>query len=129
MCIEKGDVRSYVAYTSLKTSKKNDWYFNSGCSRHMTREKNFLKSIQSCSTRHVTFRDKVKGKVLRRGQLYVPRMPKLKDVSFVEGLKANLTSISQLCDDGLFMNFTREKCMVMNLSNQCVMEGTRSSDN
>ena len=56
-------------------------------------------------------------------------MPKLKDVLFVEELKANLISISQLCDDGLFVNFTRGKCMFMNLSNKCVMEGTRSSDN
>ena len=92
----------------------------------MTGENNFLKNIQSCSTKYLTFGDGVKGKVLGICQLDVPRMPKLKDVSFVEGLKANLTSISQLCDDDLSVNFTKGKCMVMNLSNQCVVEGTRS---
>ena len=29
-CRRKGDVHSYVAYTSLKVSEKDDWYFDSG---------------------------------------------------------------------------------------------------
>ena len=95
----------------------------------MIGEKQFLRDIQPCSTSHVTFGDDVHGKVLGRGLLDVPRLPKLKDVLLVEGLKANLISISQLCDQDLFVKFTRGKCTVMDLSNQCIMEGTRSSDN
>ena len=94
-------MHSYVAYTSLKVSEKDEWYFDSRCSRHMTREKQFLRDIQPCSTSHVTFGDDVQGNVVGRGLLDVPGLPKLEDVLLVEGLKANLISISQLCDQDL----------------------------
>src|ERR1051325_8240965 len=32
-----------VAHTSLRVSAKKDWYFDSGCSKHMTGDKNLLK--------------------------------------------------------------------------------------
>ena len=51
------------------------------------------------------FRNGVKGKVHGPGLLDVPGMPKLEDVLLVEGLKANLISISELCDQDLFVKF------------------------
>ena len=47
----------------------------------------------------------------------------------VEGLKANLISISQICDLGLNVHFTREKCHVFDSSMNYVLEGSRSLDN
>jgi len=77
----------------------------------------------------VTFGDGVKGRVLRKGVLDVDGFPRLKNVLLVEGLKANLISISQLCDQDLHVKFSKNKCLVFNKSERCVMEGSRSSDN
>ena len=46
-----------------------------------------------------------------------------------EELTTNLISISQLCDQNLFVKFTKNTCKVFNNSKKCVMEGARSSDN
>jgi hypothetical protein len=40
------------------------------------------------------------------GKLQYSGLPKLDDVLLVKGLKANLISISQLCDQGLKVDFT-----------------------
>ncbi|XP_024019486.1 uncharacterized protein LOC112091030 [Morus notabilis] len=127
--VRKSDLSCHAAYTSLKASTTNSWYFESGCSRHMTGERSFLKNFKSLTDGHVTFGDGVKGKVLGRGILDVDGLPKLKNVLLVEGLKANLISISQLCDQELFVSFSKNKCRVLDEEENCVMEGSRSSDN
>ena len=60
-----------------------------------------------------TFGDNVKGSVLGLGSLNVLGLPKLRDVLFVGGLKANLISINQLCDQDLFVKFTKDKGIVI----------------
>ena len=47
----------------------------------------------------------------------------------MEGLKANLLSISQLCDQKLNVKFTKDSCKMLNRSGEVVLEGSRSSDN
>lgn len=37
------------ASTSTKKSSKDDWYFDSGCSRHMICNKMFLINYKKCS--------------------------------------------------------------------------------
>ena len=44
---------------------------------------------------HVAFGDGAKGRILAKGNIMKPQ---LNDVRYVEGLKANLISVSQLCD-------------------------------
>ena len=77
----------------------------------------------------MTFGDGVKGVVLGSGILKVSCMPKLENVLLVERLKANLISISQLCYHNLFVKFIKNKCLVVDNSNTCVVEGERSSNN
>src|ERR1044072_2836804 len=43
----KGMESAQIAYTSLKVSSEEDWYFDSGCSRHMTGMKSFLTDLKS----------------------------------------------------------------------------------
>lgn len=47
----------------------------------------------------------------------------------MKGLIANLISISQLCDQGLKLNFTKSECSVSNEKNDVLMRGVRSKDN
>ncbi|KAH1130336.1 hypothetical protein J1N35_001714 [Gossypium stocksii] len=55
-------------------------------------------------------------------QTRCPRIPKQKNVLFVDGLKSNLVSISQLCDQGMLVNFTKDKCQVSSKSNEKIIK-------
>jgi hypothetical protein len=127
--IAKNTKTAHIAHTSFRASSREDWYFNSGCSRHMIGVKNYLEDIQSYSTSFVTFGDGAKGEILGIGKLAGTDLPKLDDVLLVKGLTANLISISQLCDQGLKVNLTKLKCLVKNEQNEVIMKGTRSKDN
>lgn len=61
--------------------------------------------------------------------LTVSGMPELNDVMLVEGLKANLISISQLCDEGFLVNFNRSERSVYDKYNNQILTGKRSLDN
>ncbi|KAI3455032.1 hypothetical protein Pfo_011695 [Paulownia fortunei] len=100
---------AFVADISLKACTNDFWYFDSRCSRHMTSHKEKLKGYQSVNEGHVTFGDGQKGRILAKGVLNIKGLPKLKKVLHVEGLKANLISISQLCDQNLFNNVATNK--------------------
>ena len=67
--------------------------------------------------------------MLGKGTLLANRLPKLKSVLHVEGLKANLLSISQLCDQKLNVKCTKDSCKTLNRSGEVVLEGSQSSDN
>lgn len=94
----------------------------------MTGNPKFLNNVQT-SEGEVTFGDGVKGKIVGIGTLNVVGLPKLKRALLVNGLRANLISISQLYDQNWNVQFSRENCCVMDDQKHCVMEGKRSSDN
>ena len=80
------------------------WYLDSGCSKHMTGCKSLLCDFRKCLGPIVTFGDASEGKtegygVLTNGLLTFRR------VSYVNGLKHNLMSVSQLCDAGYEVRF------------------------
>ncbi|XP_012852378.1 PREDICTED: uncharacterized protein LOC105971989 [Erythranthe guttata] len=127
--VEKSTFKCLSAITSLKASTTNDWYFDSGCSRHMTGVKEFLKNYQQITGGAVTFGNGKNGEVLGKGSLNHENLPKLKNVLFVEGLTSNLISISQLCDQDLEVRFNKFTCRVLDKDENCVIQGTRSSDN
>ena len=96
----------------------------------MTGEKAFLDDVQLCVQRHrFTFGDSVLVNVVGKGTLNIPGLPKLTDIWLVEGWKANLISISQLTEQELCVRFNKNKCLVVDESDTCVIEGVRSIDN
>ncbi|PNY13324.1 gag-protease polyprotein [Trifolium pratense] len=125
----KGDDVSLIAHTSFRPSSKEDWYFDSGCSKHMTGVKNFLVDIKSYSTSVVTFGDEAKCEIKGVGKVVHTKLPRIDDVLLVKGLTANLISISQLCHHGLKVNFTKSECLVTNEKNDVLMRGVKSNDN
>lgn len=120
---------SFIAHTSLRTSAREDWYFDSGCFMHMTFVKKFLEIIMPYSTGHLTFRDGAKGEIKGVGRQTCTRFPSLDNVLLVKGLTANQITISQLCDEGLKVNFTKLECLVTNEKHEVLMKGVRSKDN
>ena len=77
----------------------------------------------------VTFGDGAKGSVMWIGSFSVLGFPKLRDVLLIDGLKANLISINQLCNQDLFVKFPKDKCIVVDQDYHHIMKGNRSSDN
>ncbi|CAM8943748.1 unnamed protein product [Rhodiola kirilowii] len=126
---KKGEV-CYVAFSSSSHLKKEKWYFDSGCSRHMTGNPEFLTNIEECKgSSNVTFGDGVESKVIGKGILNVQGLPRFKEVLLVKGLQANLISISQLCDGEHHVQFSQDECVVLNQKNEPVLPGRRSSNN
>jgi hypothetical protein len=118
-----------IAHTSLRASSNEDWYFDSGCSRHMTGVDRFLENIRPYATSCVTFGDGAKGKIVSIGNLVSEGLPRLDNVLLVKGLTANLISISQLCDQGLSVNFSKPECQITDEKGKLSMNDTRSKDN
>ncbi|KAK2380916.1 putative mitochondrial protein [Trifolium repens] len=95
----------------------------------MTGVEKFLKDIKSYTTSYVTFGDGAKGEIKGIGKLHNIGLPKLDNVLLVKGLKANLISISQLCDQGLKVDFTKNECLVTSNKGELLMKGERSKNN
>ena len=93
---------NYLCYTALIALKACDscfWYLDSGCSRHMTRNKALFKTLFEGKIETVTFGDGSKSVIRGIGTVDIPRLLVFKDVWYVDGLNANLLSISQICDN------------------------------
>ena len=95
----------------------------------MTGNKEFLVNIRPTQGGDVAFGNGLNCKILGICSLNFEGLPKLKNVMLVDGLRANLLSISQICDQGYTVNFDSEKCNVINKKNESVLRGFRSSDN
>ena len=73
----------------------NSWYLDSGCSKHMTRDKSKFLSLETYSGGTVTFGDNKKGEVVGRGKIGKSSSHSIDNVFLVDGLMHNLLSISQ----------------------------------
>jgi uncharacterized alkaline shock family protein YloU len=60
----------------------------------------------------ISFSDGSKNKVVGIGMLNIEGILKLKTL-YVDGLKTNLISISQLCDDNIVVNFDKDKYLIV----------------
>ena len=95
----------------------------------MTGNRKYLTNYHIVVESHVAFGDGEKGRVLGKWTLNADGLPRLKNVLHVEGLKANLLSINQLCDQKLNVKFTKNSCKVLNKSREVVLKWSRSSNN
>jgi len=76
------------------------WYLDRGCSKHMTVDKTKFINLILKHEVHVSYDDNNKGKILGRGTISDKNSFLIHVVLFMERLKHNLLSISQLCDKG-----------------------------
>ena len=115
--------------TSVNHPNSDDSYFDSGCSRHMIGNAAFFSELSECKAGSVVFGDGGKGKIIEKGTNDHPDLPFLLDVRLMQGLSANLISISQLCDQGYQVSFSKDRCNVLNSQNNVFLSGTRMSYN
>nr|GEU58885.1 ribonuclease H-like domain-containing protein [Tanacetum cinerariifolium] len=77
---------------------KDQGYFNSGCSRHMTRNISYLTDFKEHDGGYVAFGGGTKcGKITGKGTIKTGKLD-FKDVYFVKELQFNLFCVSQMCD-------------------------------
>ena len=75
------------------------WYLNSGCStRHTTGDRSLFKAFESKKGGNVTFGEGSKSQINGKGIISLLGLLDIANVLYVEGLKVNLMSISQICD-------------------------------
>ena len=94
------------------------WYLDSGCSRHMTGNRSLFKAFESKKGGNVTFGDGSKSQIKGKGIISL----------YVEGLRVNLLSISQICYQDFMVLFSKGKCLVMNESGKKLINSVRTLD-
>ncbi|KAJ9553795.1 hypothetical protein OSB04_017840 [Centaurea solstitialis] len=89
------------------------WHVDSGCSRHMTGIMSLLEDFKRFEGGHVAFGDNPNGgKISGKGKVSKGKMT-FDDVYFVEQLKYNLLSVSQVCDKKFGVFFTYTECLIL----------------
>ena len=95
----------------------------------MTRNKALFKTLFEGKIGTVTFGDRSKFVIKGIGIVDIPGLLVFEDVWYVDGLKANLLSISQICDNGLNVLFTKYECKILDGGGDCIYICVRTTDN
>ncbi|XP_070681685.1 uncharacterized protein [Malus domestica] len=119
-----------VVLNALSITKPNVWNLDSGCTCHMTRDKEAFSSLTPFICGGVVFGGGYKSQITRKCDIKIPGLPKLENVSYVDGLKSNLISISQLCDDVVDeVCFSKRGCWTVDEHGKNLHVLPRSGDN
>ena len=112
----------------IKGYKKDLWYLDIGCSRHMTGDKTKFAKLDLKKEGFLTYKDNNKGRILGNGVIGNGSSFNIKNVLLVEGLKHNLISISQLCDKGFKVMFDPKNCFIYDACGTIVLIGKRANN-
>ncbi|GKB62114.1 retrovirus-related pol polyprotein from transposon TNT 1-94, partial [Tanacetum coccineum] len=107
--------------------KRSVWYLDSGCSRHMTGIKQYLHRYSKESGPKVVFGDDSSGDTEGYGSVNCNGITFTR-VAYVNGLKHNLISISQLCDANYKVLFTKTQGTIYNQNDEVVLIAPRRRD-
>jgi hypothetical protein len=111
--------------------QKDPWYIDSGCSKHMTGDKDKFLSISKRKIENVTFGNDEPGKIKGKGMVSLSNgKGKAHDYLLVDGIKNIFLSVSQMCDRGCEVVFTSKDCKIKCVnSGQVVAKGIRIENN
>ncbi|GJR33720.1 ribonuclease H-like domain-containing protein [Tanacetum coccineum] len=88
-------------------------FVDSGCSRHMTGNIAYLTDFKEYDGGYVTFGGGAYGgRITGKGTLKIDGLD-FEDIHFVNELKFNLFSVSQMCDKKNYVLFTDSECLVL----------------
>ncbi|XP_060178250.1 uncharacterized protein LOC132608205 [Lycium barbarum] len=80
------------------------WYMDSGCSKHMTENMQNFLSLKAFQGWSVSFGNGKKDCILGIRKIGKTQSHAIENVYYVDGLKYNLLSVSQICDRGNEVN-------------------------
>ncbi|GJW48063.1 ribonuclease H-like domain-containing protein [Tanacetum coccineum] len=96
-----------------KPQQDDTGFIDSGCSRHMTGNIAYLSDFKEFDGGYVTFGGgSHDGRISGKGTLKTNSLD-FEDVYFVNELKFNLFSVSQMCDKKNYVLFTDTECLVL----------------
>ena len=74
-------------------------------------------------------RDGSHSKVHVKGTIDISGLPLLIDVLYIKGLKANLLSIIQICDEDFLVQLSKKECLILSEEGVQVLKGLRTTKN
>ncbi|GJS37705.1 retrovirus-related pol polyprotein from transposon TNT 1-94 [Tanacetum coccineum] len=103
------------------------WYLDSGCSKHMTRDRSQLTNFVNKFLGTVKFGNDHVAKILGYGDYQIGNVT-ISRVYYVEGLGHNLFSVGQFCDSNLEVAFRQHTCFIRNLEGVDLLTGSRGNN-
>jgi hypothetical protein len=77
----------------------------------------------------ITYGDRSQSKVIGKWIIDIPWLGASQEALYVEGLKANLLSINQFCDNDLVVQFSKKECNIFDSSGKWLIGGEMTADN
>ncbi|XP_069143347.1 uncharacterized protein [Solanum lycopersicum] len=106
--------------------KQQQWYLDSAFSRHMTGDKRSFLSLKNIKGGNVAFGNGKSGEIQGIRKIGSMGTHAIENVYYVNGLQHNLLSVSQICDKGNNVLFTKKECRVTNsVTGNLVLLGKR----
>ena len=84
----------------------------------MTGNRTLFKTFESKKDGNVTFGDGSKSQIKGKGIISLLGLSDIANVLYVEGLRVNLLSMSQICDQDFMVPFLKGKYLVLNESSE-----------
>nr|GEW15837.1 integrase, catalytic region, zinc finger, CCHC-type, peptidase aspartic, catalytic [Tanacetum cinerariifolium] len=103
------------------------WYLDSGCSKHMTRDRSQLTNFVNKFLGTIKFGNDHVAKIMGYGDYKIGNVT-ISRVYFVEGLGHNLFSVGQFCDSDLEVVFHQHTCFIRNLKGVDLLTGSRGNN-
>ena len=94
-----------------------------------TGDRSLFKVFKSKKGGNITFGDGSKSQIKGKRIISLPGLSDIANVLYVKGLRVNLLSISQICDQDFMVLFSKGKCLVMDESGKKLISGVRILDN
>ena len=90
----------------------------------MTGDCSLFKVFESKKGGNVTFGDGSKSQIKGKGTISLPRLLNISNVLYVEGLRVNLLSISQIYNQDFMVLLSKGKYLVLNESRKKLVSTT-----
>nr|XP_016457234.1 PREDICTED: uncharacterized protein LOC107781106 [Nicotiana tabacum] len=111
---EYSRIEDEVKALRLKGSGQQ-WFMDSGCSKHMSRNTTNFLSLKTLQRGSVSFGNGKKWHILGVVKVGKSLTHTIENVYYVNGLKYSLLSVSQICDKGNKLEFLSKICTVTDL--------------
>ncbi|KAL5540704.1 hypothetical protein UlMin_045819 [Ulmus minor] len=115
------------AFCVVDSIDKSDWYFDSGCTKHMTGDIRNFYSLDDFGTGTIVYGNGEISNILGVGQVDITGLPSMDKVCYVDKLTVNLISIGQLCDSGFKVLFDEYYCNIYDSNKKIVGQGYRTA--
>jgi len=123
--VDKEDEFLLIAYLDFKQGKKEEWILDSGCSNHMSGNKDWFSELDKNFRHTVKLGNDTRIAVMGKGSVWlnVNRFTEvISHVFYISELKNNLLSIGQFQKKCLFILIQNEKCKVSHPKREQIME-------